>query len=313
MYRKKQDADRAVTEFRSAIAKNDRLYPVYFELSEILLSRGEAEEADRLFRRVIRGSPDEELVSQAARLSMQINLGKGTLESLEQDLLPASLGNPRKPVYRRLLVELYGAMTFPLIQKVRHGQPAEAAAARAALAKIGARAVKPLLDALADEKEAQQRIAVDVLGFVENKSAGPALFAFATGQAEQGLRVQAMVACGSLRDPSLLPKYAALLEPNDTAAAPPGDQVSVAAAWSVARLGSKKALSLLAKMLLHGTPEVRALAALGLGFSHAAQVSGDLVRMARSADTGNIARAAAAFSLGELGGKDAVTALVGIS
>ena len=48
-------------------------------------------------------APDEELVSQAARQSMQINLGKGTLESLEQDLLPVAIGNPRKTIYRRLL------------------------------------------------------------------------------------------------------------------------------------------------------------------------------------------------------------------
>ena len=63
---------------------------------------------------------------------MQMNLGKGTLGALEQDLLPAAIGNPRKPIYRRLLVELYGAMAFPLIQMVRHGQPAEVESARTA-------------------------------------------------------------------------------------------------------------------------------------------------------------------------------------
>ena len=92
-----------------------------------------------------------------------------------------------------------------------------------------------MLDALADDKEAQQRIAVDLLGFVENRGAGPALFAFATGAAEQPLRVQAMMACGSLRDPTLLPKYSALLLPKDDTALAPGDPIAVAAAWSVAR------------------------------------------------------------------------------
>ena len=47
----------------------------------------------------------------------------------------------------------------------------------AVLARIGARAVKPLLDALADADGKQQRIAIDVLGNVANKNAGPALFA----------------------------------------------------------------------------------------------------------------------------------------
>ena len=114
MYRQRQDTEHAITEFRAAIAKNDRLFIVYFELADLLLSKGDTDEADRLFRRVVRGAPDEELVARAARLSMQINLGKGTLESLEQDLLPLAIGNPQKPIYRRLLVEIYGDLTFRL-------------------------------------------------------------------------------------------------------------------------------------------------------------------------------------------------------
>ena len=186
--------------------------PVYGELAELLLSRGEGDEADRLYRRVIRGAPDEELVARAARLSMQINLGNGTLESLEQELLPLAIGNPQRPIYRRLLVEIYGNLTFGLVQRVKRGARRSGVtrrreAARAALARIGARAVKPLLDALADTDASQQRIAIDVLGYVENRNAGSALFAFATGGADTALRVRAMVACGMLRDPALLPKY----------------------------------------------------------------------------------------------------------
>ena len=77
MYRQRQDADHAITEFRAAIAKNDRLFVVYFDLADLLLSKGQSDDADRLFRRVIRGAPDEEYVARAARLSMQINLGRG--------------------------------------------------------------------------------------------------------------------------------------------------------------------------------------------------------------------------------------------
>ncbi|MGH7297386.1 MAG: tetratricopeptide repeat protein, partial [Polyangiaceae bacterium] len=91
MYRSKQDTEHAIAEFRAAITKNDRLFVVYFELADLLLSKGQSDEADRLFRRVVRGAPDEDLVARAARLSMQINLGKGTLESLEQDLLPLAI------------------------------------------------------------------------------------------------------------------------------------------------------------------------------------------------------------------------------
>ncbi|HEY8078933.1 MAG TPA: HEAT repeat domain-containing protein, partial [Labilithrix sp.] len=312
MYRQRQDVDHAIVEFRAAIQKNDRLFIVYLELADLLLSKGQPEEADRLFRRVIRGAPDEELVSRAARLSMQINLGKGTLESLEQELLPLAIGNPQRKVYRRLLVEIYGNLTFALVQKSRHGSGKEADEARAALARIGGRAVKPLLDALADGDAGQQRVAIDVLGYVQNKNAGPALFAFAIGQAESSLRTRAMLACGALRDPGLLPKYESLIFPKQEGAGEmmASDDVAVAASWAVAKVGDKKALPLLKRIAQSGTPHMRAFAALGLGQSKDKSNVPLLSQMARSLDSGAVARAGAAYALGELGADSESTTLV---
>ena len=302
MYRRRNDTEHAITEFRAAIAKNERLYAVYFDLADLLLSKGQIDEADRLFRRVIRGAPDEEYVSRAARLSKQINLGRGTLESLEQDLLPLAIGNPQRSIYRRTLVEIYGDLTFGLMQRVRHGDGKDADDARAQLAKIGARAVKPLLDALADGDTMQQRIAIDVLGYVQNKNAGPSLFAFATGQAELPLRVRAMIACGALRDPGMLPKFTSLLVPkNANDEAMPADAVAVAAAWSVARIGDRGALPLLRMLAKKGTPEMRAVALLGLGQIKDRTSTADVAAVAKASDAGTVARAAAAYALGELG------------
>ena len=154
---------------------------------------------------------------------MQINLGNGTLESLEQELLPLAIGNPQRPIYRRLLVEVYGNLTFGLVQRVRRGAalrkgaPAggesgrgDAENARAALARIGARAVKPpprRRSPIPLYAYPQQGIAIDVLGYTwRTENAGPALFAFATGSADTALRVRAMIACGMLRDAALLPR-----------------------------------------------------------------------------------------------------------
>ena len=305
MYRSRQDTEHATIEFRAAIQKNERLYAVYGELAELLLSRGQGDEADRLYRRVIREAPDEELVARAARLSMQINLGNGTLESLEQELLPLAIANPQRPIYRRLLVEIYGNLTFGLVQRVKRareqGARADAESARGSLARIGARAVKPLLDALADADASQQRIAIDVLGYVENKNAGPALFAFATGGADTALRVRAMVACGMLRDPALLPKYTALLaRPED----PPSDSVAVAALWGVSRMEDKRSLPLLRAIVKHGTPEMRALAVLGLGALSDRASARDVAKLARESGAGSTARAAAAYVLGDIGGEE---------
>ena len=315
MYRSKQDGARAIVEFRAAITKNDRLFPVYFELADLLLSKGQADEADRLFRRVVRGAPDEDLIARAARLSMQINLGKGTLESLERDLLPLAIGNPQRSIYRRLLVEIYGSLTFGLVQRVRHGTAQDAAEARAALGRVGARAVKPLLDALADQDVGQQRIAIDVLAYVENRNAALPLFAFATGPAELALRTRAMMACGALADASLVPKYQTVLYPRDvggdqTALA---DSVAVAAVWGLARMQDAKALPLLRRVARGGTPAMRALAALGLGMAGDKGSIADVSAIAASIDGGSVARAAAAYALGDLDALGQVPTLLEIA
>lgn len=304
MYRRRQDIPHAIAEYRQAIAKNDRLFLVYFDLAELLLSSGQVDEADRLFRRVVRASNDEELVARAARMSMQVNLGKNTLDSLERELLPVAVGNPQKVIYRRLLIELYGAMTFPLVQKVRGAgaRSTAATAARAELARIGARAVKPLLDALADDKESQQKIAIEVLAYVENKSAGPALYNFAISSADKGLRVRAMVACGALRDPAMLPRFEQMLAPKEgSSTVLPTDSIAVAAAWGVARMSDRKAEPLLVKLLASPAPDVRALAALGLGLTREKKHAPLIAALARSPEAGPTARAAAVYALGEMG------------
>ncbi|HZO13498.1 MAG TPA: tetratricopeptide repeat protein, partial [Polyangiaceae bacterium] len=301
MYRRRQDNERAMNELRKAISKNDRLYRAYFDLAELLISSGKVDEADLFYRKVIRTSRDEEFVMRAARLSMQVNLGKGTLESLERELLPVALGNPQKTVYRRLLVELYGAMTFPLVHRAHLGHGEDAKKARDELAKIGARAVKPLLDALADDKHAQQRIAIEVLAYVQNKGAGPALFNYALSQADHEHRVRAMIAVGALSDPSLLPRYEDLLAPAERGDVSPGDAIAVAAAWGVARMGDRKAEGLLRKLLTSPAPDIRALAAMGLGLTRNRAHADSLAELARSAEAGAIARAAAVQAIGELG------------
>ncbi|MDP8999549.1 MAG: tetratricopeptide repeat protein [Myxococcota bacterium] len=312
MYRSKQDVDHAIVEFRAAITKNDRLFLVYFELADLLLSKGQTDEADRLFRRVLRGAPDEELVARATRLSMQINLGKGTLESLEQDLLPLAIGSPQRTIYRRLLVEIYGSLTFGLVQRVRHGTVQDAGDARVALARVGSRAVKPLLDALADHDVSQQLIAIDVLAYVENRNAALPLFAYATGAADPPLRARAMIACGAIADAALVPKYEALLFPKDATGEQAGlaDSVAEAAVWGLARMQNAQALRVLRRVARGGTPAMRALAAIGLGMARDTEAIAELSAIAASVDAGNLARAASAYALGQLHARGQLPALL---
>ncbi len=314
MYRRRGDNERAAAEFRQALAKNDRLYAVYMQLAELLSAKGEGDEADRLHRRVVRAAPDDELVVQAGRLSMQRHAVKNSLGELETELLPLALGHPARPVFRRLLVELYGQMTFPLVQQARLGAPDEAERARLRLRKVGERGVKPLLDALGDDQKSQGNIALEVLAYVATKGAGPALMAYATGPSEQSMRVRAMVAAGALRDPALLPRYEALLAPKEGDAVAPGDPVTVAAAWGVARMGDKRALPLLARMLDSASPDVRAFGALGYGLSKDRAAPAKLEALLASPDvTSSNVRAAAALGLGEAGAKSSAPALLSLA
>src|SRR5688500_248389 len=150
MQRRRGDAARATAAFRAAIQKNERLFPVYFDLAELLLGQGQAEEADQLLRSVLRRAPDDELVVRAARLSLQINLGRNSVDQLENDLVPLALDNPDRPLYRRLLVEVYGAVAYPLLHRIESSDSNEVKAAEAELKRLGERAIKPLLDALGD-------------------------------------------------------------------------------------------------------------------------------------------------------------------
>lgn len=297
MYRRRQDVPRAIAEFWRAIGKNDRLFDVYVDLAELLLAQEQAEEADKLLRRVVRSARDEELVSRAAHLSMQINLGRGTLESLERELLPIALSQPQRPLYRRLVVEIYGALAFPLIQVATTGEASERRGAQEQLAKIGNRAVKLLLDALNDDRNSQQKTAIELLSHLENASAAPALVAYAQSDAPSSTRVRAMVAAGTLADDTLLPRLVQALERDGKLDVDGADPVKVAAVWGIVRVNTPASRQQLRRLLTVGAPSVEALAALGLGLGKEhrdAQVLTDLIE---SPAESQVVRVAAGLAL----------------
>jgi tetratricopeptide (TPR) repeat protein/HEAT repeat protein len=297
MYRERQDFDRAIAEYRLALHQNDRLFAVHFKLAELLLNRQQVDEADQLLRQVLRASPDEQLIARAARLSMQLHLGRGSLEALEKELLPIALAHPGRPIYRRLLVELYGALAFPLEGKAK-SQDREGAEARAALVRIGQRAVKPLLDALGDPRDTQQRVAIELLSYIRNKSAGPALLTFAGSEAEPELRLGAVIAAGTLADPALVPKLEALVLEDGASDA---DPVSVAAVWALANVRDPAARRVLSRVLEERGPNAQALAVLGLARQGGTGEARRLASVVSSNEHALITRAAAAFGLAELG------------
>lgn len=305
MYRKRQEIDLAIASFRQAIAKNERLYPAYFDLAELLVSRGEEEEADRWLRRVVRSATDDEFIARAARLSLQLNLSRGTLTALEGDLLPLALGRPDKPLYRRLLVEVYSTQAFPLVHRLGSADREERQEAAEQLARLGERAVKPLLDALGDERPEQQRAALELLTHVRVRGAAPALLAYAAGEAPAELRERAVLAAGAARDEGSLPKLEALIFDGSRARV---DGVAIAAAWAIARLDGRAVNAARERLIDSGVSELRTLgilskvrAALRGDDELRRRTLRDLERLATTTEAGPWPRAAAAYGLGVLG------------
>jgi len=301
LYRARQDTVRAVASYRRAIELNDRLFSTYFDLAEIHLARGEPQDADSLFRRVVRASPDDDLVARAARASIQTNLGAGTLGDLETDLLPLALGHPQRPIFRKLVVELYDSLTGPLIQRVRHGGPAGRQASDE-LRRLGTRAIKPLLEALADDDPAQRRVAVNILGHLGNDHAAAPLLAAAEGDGDTELRARALAAAGAVAPAALAPRLAALADG-------PERRLRAIATWGLARTGGRAGVTALRDLLDRGDPAVRAFAALGLGRAGDTASADRIERLLRE-DRSIYVRAAAAWALGRLGDAARVPALI---
>jgi len=333
LYRARQDSERAIASYRRALELNERLYPVYFELAELHLAAGQTEDADALYRRVLRVTPDDDLVARASRAAVQINLGAGTLASLERDLLPLAIGHPERPIFRRMVVELYDAYAAPLARRARRGGEG-AGEARAELRRLGGRAIKPLLEALADPDPAQRRVALEILGDLGNPNAAAPLLAVAENASiDIRERMQALRAAGAVGGEPLAPRLVALAEGADP-------RLRGLATWGLARVGGREARQALERLRASSDPSTRAYASLGvaieprrdtadalsraleteghadvvfaltwaLGRAGSADHAGRLAQVLRA--RGGPAALIAADALGEVGGAEAIDALV---
>jgi tetratricopeptide (TPR) repeat protein len=300
LYRARQNAEGAIASYERATAIDEGAFAVMLQLSELYLSRGEIADADAVLRRVLRSCPDDELVRRAGRSLLQLHLGSDRVVALEQALLPLALSHAQRPVYRGLLVELYEAVAQPLIESARESGPG-AEAARSQLAALGQRAIKPLLEALADPDPTQSRIAVELLGQLRNDHAAVPLLRAAEREGDTPMRRRALLGAGAVASPALAPRFAVL-------AGAPERRLRDAAAWSLARMSGPAVLKELRALLASSTPAVRGYALLGLGRLRDA-ASLDAVRRALRGDRHAFARGAAALALGLMQDRASAAAL----
>jgi HEAT repeat protein/tetratricopeptide (TPR) repeat protein len=328
IYEKRGEYEKAVDAYKKAIAASTRNYKVYFSLARLQVFRASEPgiteeqrkafltEAAKLYREVIRRASDEDTVRSAARKGLELEQYMGTLGQLEAEIAPLAFTYANKPVYRRVLVELYALYVPPLVAKASRGDQA----ARKELTRLGEHGLKPLLEALGDDSDPpQQRIAVQVLGHLGNKNAAPPLVKLAqtvradapaqpapppggtprlsdtTDGPDMNLRVEALVSAGRLGDPRTIPALIVLAEDREAA-------IKEAAVWALGRTRDAKAVpALLAAAHDDEKASVQALACLGLGRIGDKKSLARAAQLLRNPAIGAEARAACAHALGAAG------------
>src|SRR4030095_6222727 len=109
LYRARGNPGKAVEAFKRAIELDERLYATRLDVAELETVRGEASHADELCQWVMQRAPDDALVARARRLRIKARLAQGTTEELERELLELSALHADRPVFRRLIIEMYTA------------------------------------------------------------------------------------------------------------------------------------------------------------------------------------------------------------
>ena len=279
LYIDMQRLDDAIAAYTRSIELDRRNWKAYFALAAIHQQRAEHDQAAELYRRILRQATDDDTLTKAGRAAIALEEINQSLGELEKVLAPLSSILSHKPVYRRLLVELYVRYVPRLVARSRRGSSEVRSAARLELERLGHGGMKPLLDALGDDKDpAQRAVAVAVLGHLGNKAAAAPLVKVArqeprpidpgaprqlgtlTSSLDLESRIAALVAAGRLGDARIVGDLLPLAKHAEVG-------LREAAVFALARIRDPRAAAALVEALADHRPSVAALACAGLASS----------------------------------------------
>lgn len=274
LHRERRELDEAVAAYRRALSLDDSHVPTIQALAALELARGNVDESLDLQLRVVRSSPDDELVRAAGHAALRLANTRARLEVVESTLTPLSVAQGARPVFRRLLLPVYEAEVGMGVDRVA----------------LGKRAAKVLVETLFEGDAGSKRRALHLLEQLRPEAAARPLATFATQEGDGELRARALVARAAIPKPLQASEIEPLL-------ASPDRRVRLASAWAVHRLGPE---SLRAGLLDAEDPAVRALAALSFAARPNAHVASTLAsRFAK--DMNAEVKMAASIALGRLG------------
>jgi HEAT repeat protein/tetratricopeptide (TPR) repeat protein len=315
--------DEAIEAYEQSIKLDAKNWKVRFALAHLYGTTEQNRKAAEQYRYVLRNATDDELIGDAARKAIDLEELTDTLGELEPILVGLAFQLTHKPIYRRKLVELYLRYVPHLVSREAHGTPEVRKNTRETLDRLGKHGLKPLLEALHDDRDPQQqRVAVEVLGHLGNRGAAAPLVQLAkqeakpdpnatggrrigtlTHTAELELRVDALVAAGRLGDPKVIDAVLGLDH----------DDVSMkeATTFTLGRTRDRRALAPLIAALGHRRESVQALACIGLAEIDDAKAVTAMTQMVADARGHDSVRAACAYGLGVRRAKSATPALLG--
>ncbi len=308
----------AIAAYEKTVQLDQRNDKAAFQLAQLYVQTGTPLKAVELLRNVLRTTNNDDTVERAGTQAIDLEEMTDTLGELEKVVSPLSFMMAHKPVYRRVLVKLYLRYVPRLVERSRHGSEDIKKAARVELDRVGARGLRPLLEALRDQKDvAQQRIAVQVLGHLGNKGAAMPLVHMAKQEPpkdqrhlgtlpespDREVRVDALVAAGRLGDSKVLDLVLPLMEHQESA-------MREAATFTIGRSADKRAVAPLIKALEDRRETVQTLACLGLGQIDDGRVAPALISTLKDASKQDTVRAACAYAIGARRIGSAVPALL---
>ena len=296
----------AIAAYEKTVQLDPRNSKAAFALAQLYVQTGAPSKATELLRNVLRNDTNEDVIARAGEQAIDLEEMTGTLGELEKVLSPLSFMMAHKPVYRRVLVRLYLRYVPRLVERIHHGNDEIKKLARTELERVGAHGLRPLLEALRDEKDVnQQRIAVQVLGHIGNKGAAPPLVHMARQEPtkdqrrigtlaetlDREVRVDALVAAGRLGDPGVIDDVMPLMDHQERS-------MREAATFTLGRSGDRRAVTPLLKALTDRLDSVRVLACLGLAQIEDPRVGPALVATLKDSAQKDLVRGACAYAIG---------------
>jgi len=318
-YLEMQQYDKAIGALEKTIELAPRDFKSYFALAQLYRNTHRLGEAAELYRRILKRSTDDDMLFKAGRQAIDLEELTGTLGELERVVSPLAFAFGHKDVYRQVLVELYDRYVPNLVQQARSASTKLREQAVAELERLGTHGLKPLLEALADERdEGQRRIAVSVLGYLGNRgaaaplvhlarqevqqTASPRLRTLGTTELEWDLRISALVAAGRLADPRTIADLLDLTQHPEVA-------MREAAIFALGMTRDRRAVQPLLQSLSDRRESVQALACLGLAHVGESRATKALVDVVNDREREDSVRAACAYALGIIGDRQAEASL----